>query len=129
MAGFSAALPLTLTPSDGPYGLTKTIEEMTRQNLKTLVLTCPGERIMNPEFGVGMRNFLFLENVEDTYDQISDRIVEQAKIYMDYISIDDIIFNEGTANQSQFETNSVSIAIKFTILPLNLKDILALPIY
>jgi len=85
--------------------------------------------MMDPEFGVGMRNFLFLGNVEDTYDQISDRLVAQAKIYMDYISIDDIIFNEGTANPSQFETNSVSIAIKFTILPLNLKDILALPIY
>jgi len=129
MAGIAPALPLTISPVDGPYRLIKTVEELARQNLKNLILTCPGERIMDPEFGVGMRNFIFQQNTQFTYEQIRDRIINQVQIYMDYISIDDIIFNEGIPEKAQFETNSLSISIKFTITPLNLKDILSLPIY
>ena len=128
MAGISPALPLTISAADGPYALTKTMEQVTRQNLKTLILTCPGERMMDPEFGVGMRNFLFQQNTQYTYDRISSRIVDQAAIYMSYISIDDIIFNEGDMSADQFDKNDLSIIIKFTIVPLNLKDILQLPI-
>ena len=120
---------MTIGSADGPYRLIKTMEKLTRQNLKTLLLTCPGERIMNPDFGVGMRNFLFQQNTQYTYDQIADRIVSQAKIYMSYISIDDILFNDELDGKSQFETNSLSISIMFTIIPLNVTDILTLPIY
>ena len=129
MAGLTPALPLTLSPTDGPYRLIKTMTGLARQNLKTLILTCPGERMRDPDFGVGMRNYLFQQNTQHTYDQIADRIVSQVKIYMNYISIDDIIFNDGSEGKSQFETNSLSISIMFTIIPLNARDILSLPIY
>ena len=128
MAGISPQLPLTSDPTDGHFKLNKTIEQVTRQNLKNLLLTCPGERIMDPDFGVGMKHFLFEANTELTYGEIYSKIVEQTQIYMDYIEINNIIFNDGETSQSQFDTNTVSIAIHFTILPLNLKDILTLPI-
>tara|TARA_R110000824_G_scaffold227534_2_gene415347 strand:- start:64 stop:450 length:387 start_codon:yes stop_codon:yes gene_type:complete len=128
MAGISPALPLTSTTTDGHFKLNKTIEQVTRQNLKNLLLTCPGERIMDPEFGVGMRNFLFEQNTPFTYGEIYTKIVEQTSIYMNYIQINDIVFNDGETSQSQFDTNTVSITIHFTILPLNLTDILTLPI-
>ena len=129
MSGLAPALPVTSDVSDGHYRLTKTIEQNTRQNLKHLILTCPGERMMDPEFGVGMRNYLFQQNVSNTYDKIYSRILEQTATYMDYISIDDVIFNEGDLTDAQFDTNAISISIHFTILPLNLKDILTLPTY
>ena len=84
--------------------------------------------MMDPEFGVGMRNFLFEQNTPFTYGEIYTKIVEQTSAYMNYIQINDIVFNDGETSQSQFDTNTVSITIHFTILPLNLKDILTLPI-
>jgi len=61
MAGISVKLPLSRDPESG-YKLNKTLKQVARQNLKMLVLTAPGERIMIPEFGVGLRNYLF-ENI------------------------------------------------------------------
>ena len=51
--GLAVKLPLFYDPVDGPYTLLKTMREVGAQNLKMLVLTNPGERIMNPDFGVG----------------------------------------------------------------------------
>ena len=55
MAGISPKLPISKNKEDG-YTLTKTYLESTQQNLKNLLLTVPGERMMDPDFGVGMKN-------------------------------------------------------------------------
>ena len=57
--GLSVALPLRIDPIDGAYGLNKKVSEVASQNLRMIILTSPGERIMYPEFGVGIRQFLF----------------------------------------------------------------------
>ena len=33
--------------------------DLVRQNFKNLLLTIPGERMMDPDFGVGIQRFLF----------------------------------------------------------------------
>ena len=48
--GISAKLPLAYTKADGPYLLTKDLTENTKQNLKILIFTNPGERVMNVDF-------------------------------------------------------------------------------
>lgn len=119
-SGLSPKLPLTKDPRDG-YTLNKTYEEVTIQNLKMLVLTSPGERIMYPDFGVGLRNFLF-ENVDErTYSRIRERIREQVSQYLPFISIQEINISEideGPAERNL--TNSISVDIKFYIIPLEL---------
>ena len=58
MPGLSPKLPVAKDPTDG-FALTKTYNEMIKQNLMNLVLTSPGERMMDIKFGVGIRDFLF----------------------------------------------------------------------
>ena len=58
MPGLSPKLPLSIDEIDG-LATNKDFREVARQNLKMIVLTSPGERIMIPNFGVGIRNFLF----------------------------------------------------------------------
>ena len=58
MQGFSPKLPLSLDPRDG-FLLTKSLPEVVAQNLRMLILTSPGERVMIPAFGVGLYNYLF----------------------------------------------------------------------
>jgi phage baseplate assembly protein W len=57
MAGIAPKLPLDIDQTDG-YRLTKTIKETVQQNLKMIVLTSPGERIMDPDFWCWLKELL-----------------------------------------------------------------------
>ena len=107
--GLSPKLPLRLDPSDG-YQLTKTYKEMVKQNLKMLILTAPGERMMDPVFGVGLRNFLFEQNNRKTYG-----------------SIEAITFKNMDDDPS-IVANVVHISLNYKIKPLDAYDDLALSV-
>ena len=126
MAGFSPKLPLTLDPSDG-YTLNKTIKEVAKQNLKMLVLTNPGERIMDPEFGVGILAYMFENNSPSTHGQIDARIREQVAKYLPYIELGEIIFNSPVDN-SNVADNFLGVSIRYSIKRLNIGDVLEIPI-
>jgi len=126
MAGFSPKLPLTLDPSDG-YTLNKTLKEVARQNFKMLVLTNPGERIMDPEFGVGVLAYLFENNTPATHGQIDARIREQASKYLPYIEVGEIIFNSPVDNPN-IADNFLGVSINYSIKKLNIGDVLEIPI-
>ena len=58
MAGISVKLPLSVSAQDGAYTLNKDLLSVVKQNFKMLILTNPGEKIMDPEVGVGIQKFL-----------------------------------------------------------------------
>ena len=135
MSGLSPKLPVALDEKNG-FKLTETYKEMVLQNLKNLVLTIPGEKMMDPEFGVGIKKYLFQQNSYGTYSEIEGRIENQAKKYMPFITIENIIFTgPGFLSDKEvlFETSAgmadyfVAIQIKFKIIPLGLAASLKLP--
>ena len=85
--GFSPKLPLQVDESDGAYALSKTYKEVAKQNLKHLILTAPGEHIMDPDLGVGLRRFLFEPNLESVHIEIEQRIKDQVGVYLPYIQV------------------------------------------
>jgi len=87
MSGFSVKLPFTYDNVDGPYRLTKTLTENVKQNFKHLLLTIPGEKIMDPNFGVGLAGLLFEQISQETLDNLKERVFTQTNIYMPYIQI------------------------------------------
>jgi len=91
--GLSIALPLSLDPLDGPYKTNKTLEEVADQNLKMIILTSPGERVMNPEFGVGIRNYLFEQETPFLVDEIRNNIKSQVERYATFIKIQKLNIN------------------------------------
>ena len=117
MSGLSVALPLTVSEVFGPYDLNTTFEDLAKQNLKMLILTNPGERIMYPKFGAGIRRLLFEPNTIDTEDTIKERILQQASIYLPYITIDRVHFAYRENNPDLFP-NELHIRIYFTIVPI-----------
>ena len=75
--------------SESGIALTQTIKENTRQNLKMLLLTSPGERIMHADYGVGLRRMLF-DPESTVVKTLNRRINEQVKKYMPYVGITNI---------------------------------------
>ena len=92
MSSIGVSLPITRDPSDG-FSMLKGFKETIKQNFKMLLLTSPGERVMEPEFGVGMRRFLF-ENYDDTMPHRIESIIrEQVSLYIPVIKIVEIDFD------------------------------------
>ena len=91
MAGLSPKLPIQRDAEDG-YALTKTYTEMILQNMKNLLLTVPGERMMDPGFGVGLNRFIFEQHTPATYSNIVASTVIQVEKYMPFVHIDDMVF-------------------------------------
>lgn len=119
MPNFSPKFPLNLS-TEGTYDSNTTIKQVVRQNLKNLLLTAPGERIMDPEFGVGLRNYLFEQNNLSTSSIIEQNIEMQVKKYMPFIEIQSF---EPTINE-----NELLITLKYFITALSETDILSITI-
>tara|TARA_Y100000296_G_C4950734_1_gene146085 strand:- start:16 stop:423 length:408 start_codon:yes stop_codon:yes gene_type:complete len=124
MAGLAPALPLRKDDIDG-YQLLKSYRDVAHQNLKMLILTIPGERIMDPEFGVGLRTYLFRHNNAATYGDIDTKVRSQVASYLPYIEIKKINFTRPEEVGS--DTSSVvKMEIRYFIRPLQLFDTLFL---
>jgi phage baseplate assembly protein W len=85
--GYSVKLPLSISYSDGPYTLNKTLSSVVRQNVKMVIFTSPGERVMDLAFGVGIRNYLFHSMTPLVLETIRDRIIFQIKKYLPFVTI------------------------------------------
>ena len=118
MSSFGVLLPLSRDSTDGFTSL-KSIKTTINQNLKMLILTAPGERIMEPEFGVGIRNYLFENFNNSIYKQIDTNIRKQVEMFMPAIAINEVSF-EG----SDQDSNLLGVAIFFSIPSIGVKDLL-----
>ena len=118
MKGIGPELPLSRDQTYGTFGLITSYKDEIRQNFKNLLLTSPGERVMNPDFGVGLRKFLFENRVEIT-PQIRKTIIDQTNKYLPYIEIEDVLFDVGEG-QDLSEKHIMSIKIEYKVPTLNL---------
>lgn len=128
--GLSVALPLRIDPIDGAYGLNKTLTQVAAQNLRMVILTSPGERMMFPEFGVGIRRYLFEQNTTSTLGVIRSRIEQQVSTYLPYIRILDLSVDSPEVVGSVVETDKsrVLIRIRYSVPSANVVSDLTIPV-
>jgi|TARA_R110002020_G_scaffold14313_6_gene50842 phage baseplate assembly protein W len=119
--GISVKLPLLVTAEDGPYALHKDLIGVVKQNFKNLVLTTPGERIMDVNFGVGAFALLFESYNSEVKERFRTRVRQQAKAYMPFLRVKSINFDD-----TQIDSNLIEIAINYYITPLNFVDSIVL---
>ena len=81
--------PLEFTDQNAGYKLAD-LKETVRFNLKNIILTNPGERVMIPDFGVGIRQALFEFSTADLTADMIGLIDEQISFYAPYVTILDI---------------------------------------
>ena len=122
MAGLAPELPIRRDEVDG-YRLIKSFKDLAQQNLKMLVLTAPGERIMDPEFGVGLRNYFFEQKTPSTYSEIESRIRNQVAAYLPYIKILNVHFREPKDIENAH--NVLSVKVEYFVAPLQIKNTLS----
>ena len=123
MPGLTPKLPLLLSSEDGNYQLIKTHKNLVKQNFKNLILTSPGERMMDVNFGVGIRNYLFENDGGLLYSAISSKIREQVAKYIPFVVLIDIRFVTPEMMGSRgMDNNFLSVIIEYAIGPLDTTD-------
>lgn len=117
MKGISPKLPLTIDDIDGHYSNNKTIKEAVTQNLKHLLLTNKGEKMMDPSFGAGLMSYLFEPLDSSTFSTIQANIIEQADKYLPFVKILDINFHVGDPDIGQ-PSELLQVKVDFEIVPI-----------
>lgn len=66
-----------------------------KQNLKMLLLTRQGEYVMDLDFGVGLPEYLFENDVTISFPAIEQKIVKQVSTYMPYMTLESVSVTQG----------------------------------
>jgi phage baseplate assembly protein W len=119
-SGLTPKLPLTRGSTDD-YILVTSYLELVKQNVKSLLLTNPGERIMDLNFGVGLSQFLFENDNPLLYSKITSKIKSQVSRYLPYISVEDVSF-ESNREDASLPLNFLKIRFAYNIVPLQTTD-------
>ena len=93
-------------------------KEAIKFHLKNLFLTNPGERISIPEYGIGVRRYLFENITQGLLNNLKDVVLDQISRYMPYIRVEESAINDFP------EENKISISLRYTILETAEKDVL-----
>lgn len=118
--GISAKLPLAYTKADGPYLLTKDLTENTKQNLKNIILTNPGERVMDTDFGLGFSALLFQNANDDIMEDIKERLFIQVDKYLPFVQLINVV--------TEIRENTAYLKVEYLIPSLSLSDALELDV-
>ena len=124
MPKYSPSLPLKLSKKDG-YVMNTALKDVVKQNLKMLLLTSPGERIMIPNFGVGIRRFLFEQSDGATFARVKRRVDDQVNTYMPFLTIVSVDFK---TDDPALPSNTLTVVVRYTIPSINTIDELNLKI-
>ena len=76
--------------------------EAVKTSIANALLTSPGEKILNPEFGVDLRRFIFEPIDEDTAEDIQDDIEDNLPKWEPRISLENV-FVEADEEQQEYK--------------------------
>ena len=83
------------------FSMTKNSLEQAQHNLKNLLLTYPGERVGQPEFGSRLRELCF-EQIDDTLpERIEEEVRKTVSVWLPYINLIEVatLTEEGDKNK------------------------------
>jgi len=98
--------------NEDTYELYDDVKHQVSFYLKNLLLTHPGENISDPGYGVGIRQFLFEQNVESVRSLIQSRVSGQISRYLPYLSVEDI---QVAADSAEIDENTLKLRITYSI--------------
>ena len=79
---------------------TQTVREQIKSNLINLLLTEQGERVNEPDFGEGLKNLLFEQNIN--LESLRQKIITQADFYVPNIQVFDVRTSLSTDQRTLF---------------------------
>jgi len=104
-------LPFT-KGNNGFFAVTYTTKEQIKSDLKNLILTNRGERVMQPEFGCNLRQALFEQIDEGEGAFIQNEIESQIQRWLPFVIVNNIVV-DSDANSK--DNNRISVKLDYTL--------------
>lgn len=86
--------------------------EQAKANLKNLLLTRKGERIMQPNFGTGLHELLFEPMTDEFETKLQETITKNVNYWLPYINIEEIDIEMTDAMK---DNHTANMTIQFTV--------------
>jgi phage baseplate assembly protein W len=100
--------------SKGVFQTTYTTQQAIKNNLINYLLTGPGERYLNPNFGLGLQKYLFEQLTSNTETSIEEDIQTAVREYFPSITIQNLTITQNP------DTYQIYIQLTYVIGPVNL---------
>lgn len=113
--GFSFPFQVS-TGSLGYFECTNDELSAIAQNLRSLMVTNWGERVMNSNFGFNMIEFIFEQARDDELkSRIADRAIDQVKTWMPYLELEtlNVLFQ---SDDPSLDPNEMRLSIGFKLV-------------
>lgn len=100
------------------------LEADVKESLAILLATTPGERVMQPTFGCGLKRIVF-ESIDETLITEIKDLIERAVLFFETrISLDDI-----TIDIDDVQEGLIRIHLEYTISSINTRSNIVYPFY
>ena len=100
--------------SEGYFLSTTTTIDAVKNNVKLLLSTDKGERIFQPNLGIGLRRFLFEPITGETTLAIQNEIVDTFNFWLPFVQVKDLQIKMSSPSDS-VNTNKMIINVVFNI--------------
>lgn len=105
-------IPISLG-NTGYFNQTFSSLEEAKSNMYNLLLTRKGERVMHPDFGTNIYNYLFEQTTVDLANKIENEIEDAVEMWLPYIQLQNV---EVDVSNENIDNNKFSIKIGFNLL-------------
>jgi phage baseplate assembly protein W len=99
--------------AEGMFASTQFTIDAIKNNVKILLNTEKGERLFQPNLGIGLKRFLFEPNTQDTRVAIENEIVDTFNVWLPFVTIRDIQISSNDTDA--IGRNKLSIYIEFNL--------------
>lgn len=133
---YNIARPFSITNTGGAFSSDTSIDAVVKQNLKNLLTTQKGERVIRRDLGCNLWRLVFEQKTEQLKISIAEEIAKAVSIWMSFVQLDsvNIFFSDDEAKASKIlnvptiKDNNVFVAVTyhFLILGKTYKDTLEL---
>jgi len=106
--------PLQTDSRFGIFSMTTRPLEQIQDNLKNLLLTNYGERVMMPDFGANLKSVLFELDTVQAEETLARNIYNAVSKYMPFVQLDDLTI--GLNNENDYnEANVAKVSISYSV--------------
>jgi phage baseplate assembly protein W len=105
-------IKLPIVSTDGRlFDLSYSNEEQMLSNLKNLILTRRGERLMQPLFGTNLQDSLFEQNTDQLKNSIIDSITTAVDFWLPYVTIESLTVDNVIVTDASSQEHGVQVVL------------------
>jgi hypothetical protein len=114
----SISIPFSFTSDTGAVSTVSDVDAVMKQNIIDILTTFPGERVMTPNYGAGIRSLLFEQPDPLVFAEYRMDAINDLNSSLPFGKVTDVQIGIPYDSLSSFETDStISVSVKYVIPP------------